>query len=129
MTHEYVLLVGGTVIAGGGAPDAAAIAWAEDTVIGLGDDAEVRGMSRGDSQVVDLDGAVVIPLGPGYEARWPTDAILEIGGPADLAILDADPRRFASPDGGSLSARALICGGQVVSGSLPGGVRLAGHDH
>lgn len=31
MTHEYTILTGGTVIVGGDAPDARAIAWAHDT--------------------------------------------------------------------------------------------------
>ena len=88
MTHEYTLLIGGTVIPGGGEPDVTAIAWAEGTVLALGSDTDVRALSRGDSYVVDLRGAVVVPLGRDPEPGWPTEATLEIGGRADLAILD-----------------------------------------
>jgi len=119
VTHRYTLLVGGTIISGLDAPDVSAIAWAEDTVIALGDDAGVRGVSRGDSHVVDLAGAVVVPLGSDPEARWPADAILEVGGPADLAVLDRDPRGRPAGNAPAL-ALALIRGGRVVAGRLPG---------
>ena len=87
MTHEYTLLLGGTVITGGSGPDAEAIAWAADTVLALGSEMEVRSISRGDSHVVRIPGRFVVPLAPGANVTWPTDATLEMGGPADLAVL------------------------------------------
>ncbi len=114
VTHEYTVLTGGRVVTGVRAGDATAIAWAGETVLAIGADAEVRAISRGDSHFVDLDGATVIPLAPGAEPAWPTDATLEVGGPADLAVLDSDPQE------GPLSARAVIRAGRVTAGSLPG---------
>ncbi|MEO7333384.1 MAG: hypothetical protein ABIZ71_05530 [Gemmatimonadales bacterium] len=121
MTHEYTLLVGGVVIRGGDEPDATAIAWAADTVLAIGSDAEVRAISRGDSHFSELLGATVIPLGGGGEPRWPTDATLEVGGPADLAVLRVDPRAAGGPGSGDgpLETLALIRGGRVVTGALP----------
>jgi hypothetical protein len=87
VTHRYTFLVGGTVISGREEPDVSAIAWAADMVIALGSDDEVRGTSRGDSHVVDLAGAIVIGIGDGGDASWPPEAILEVGGRADLAAL------------------------------------------
>ncbi len=98
MTHEYTLLVGGRVVRSGGDPEATAIAWAADTILAIGGDEEVRAISRGDSHIVDLAGATVMPAESGRA--------LEAGGPADLAIL-ADGR-----------ALAVVRGGRVVSGSL-----------
>ena len=115
MTHEYTLLVGGIVLPRGGEPTVTAIAWAADTVLALGGDDEVRAISRGDSHVVDLGGAFVIPVGPDGEVRWPVDAKLEVGGPADLAVLRLDPRVTAG-----VQALALIRGGRLVAGALPG---------
>jgi predicted amidohydrolase YtcJ len=112
VTHEYTLLVGGTVIAGGSAPDAEAIAWAADTILALGSEAEVRAISRGDSHVLDLEGAFVVGL----------EAPLEVGGPADLAVHDRDPRRSPADP-----ARAVVRGGRLVEGLLPG--LAADHDH
>jgi predicted amidohydrolase YtcJ len=115
-----MLLVGGTVISGREEPDVSAIAWAADTVIALGSDDDVRGTSRGDSHVIDLAGAVVIGLGQDPDARWPSDATLEVGGRADLAVLESDPRQIDAPAGRPLSTRALVRGGRVVAGMLPG---------
>jgi predicted amidohydrolase YtcJ len=115
VTHEYTLLVGGTIIPGGAERDATAIAWAEGTVLAIGSDDEVRAISRGDSAMLELNGATVIPLAPGAAAAWPVDAALEVGGPADLAVLRADPRR-----GATLSVLALVRAGHVVAGTLPG---------
>ncbi len=42
MTHFYTLLLGGTVVTGGDEPDVTAIAWAEDTILALGSDDDVR---------------------------------------------------------------------------------------
>jgi predicted amidohydrolase YtcJ len=121
VTHLYTLLAGGLVLPGTDLPDATAIAWAEGTVLALGTDADVRAMSRGDSQTLGLDGAAVIPLGADGQPRWPADGVLEVGGPADMAVLKRDPR-----DGGPLQVLALIREGRLVLGALPGGRRL--HD-
>jgi hypothetical protein len=120
VTHRYTLLVRGMVIPGHDEPAVSAVAWAEDTVIALGSDDDVRGVSRGDSHVVDLGGAVVVPLGDGLDAWWPVDATLEVGGRADLAIVAGDPRRAAGAAGRRLSTVAVVRGGRVVSGRLPG---------
>jgi predicted amidohydrolase YtcJ len=121
VTHHYTLLVGGTVISGRDEPDASAIAWAEDTVLALGGDDEVRAISRGDSRVVDLEGASVIPLGAGSDAGWPVAATLEVGGGADLAVLSGDPRSTRAPGASPVVTLALVRGGRVVEGMLPGG--------
>jgi len=129
MTHRYTLLVGGTILPGGGASEATALAWAEDTVLALGSDAAISGISRGDSHVVDLAGRYVVPLDEGTQARWPVHATLEVGGRADLAILDRDPRQ---PGAGvrPLAAVAIVRGGRVVAGRLPGaGPPGPEHDH
>ncbi len=120
MTHEYTLLVGGTVVPGGGEPDVSAIAWAGDTILALGADRDVRAISRGDLRVVDVRGATVVPLAPGAGMTWPVDARLEVGGPADLAVLDRDPRTepAGTGHGGRFQVRALVRGGRVVFGSL-----------
>ncbi len=99
MTHEYTLLLGGNVRPGGGAPDASAIAWAEDTVLAIGTDEAVRTISRGDSHMIDISGLEVVPLGES----------LEVGGPADLELLDEQSRSVAT-----------VRGGHVVEGALPG---------
>ena len=127
MTHRYTLLVGGIIIPGGDEPDATAIAWAEGTVIALGSDDDVRGVSRGDSHLVGLDGATVVPLGAGPDARWPVDATLEVGGRADLVVLRHDPRAGDEPAGQDLPVIAVVRGGHVVAGTLPGGTRHGGH--
>jgi predicted amidohydrolase YtcJ len=105
MTHEYTLLVGGTVIVGEGLPDAEAIAWAEDTILALGPEAEVRGISRGDSHVVAIPGAFV---------RGPAGGRLDVGDAADLDLFDADPRGVAGR-----AATVVIRAGRVVAGELP----------
>jgi len=120
VTHEYTLLIRGTIISGREEADVSAIAWAADTVIALGSDDEVRGTSRGDSRVIDLAGAIVVGLGEGPDAHWPPDATLEVGGRADLAVLGSDPRRIDAPGGRRLPALAVVRGGRVVAGRLPG---------
>jgi hypothetical protein len=102
MTHQYTLLLGGRVVAAGHA-GATAIAWAADTILAIGSDDEVRGISRGDSHVIELRGATVAPLreGPG----------LEVGAPARLAILPSSSSRAEE-------ALAIVQDGRVTSGSL-----------
>ena len=99
MSHLYTLLVGGVVRPGGGAPEASSIAWAADTVLMIGTVDSVRAISRGDSHEVDIAGMTVVPLGE----------TLEIGGPANLKVLDANSRTVA-----------VVLGGQVVEGALVG---------
>ena len=106
MTHEYTLLVGGTVIPGGGQPDVSAIAWAHDTVLLVGSDDAVRAISRGDSHEFDLAGRFVVPLDVG--------GTLEVGGPADLTVLSSDPRTAPSPP----LTVAIVRAGRVVEGAL-----------
>jgi predicted amidohydrolase YtcJ len=107
MTHEYTLLVGGTVIVGGAEPDCEAIAWADDTILALGSEAEVRAISRGDSHVVEIPGAFV---------RGARAERLEVGDVADLEVRDADPRGV--PAGGLGDPRAVIRAGRVIAGEL-----------
>jgi len=121
VTHRYTLLVGGTVISGREEPDVSAIAWADDTVLALGSDADIRRISRGDSHVVDLAGAFVLPLGDGHGASLPAVATLAVGGPANLAIVAKDPRRARADVDGELSPVAVVRAGRVVAGALPGG--------
>lgn len=128
MTHLYTLLVGGTVIPGGDGPDAAAIAWAQDTILAIGPEGDVRAISRGDSHVVELQGAFVVPLALDVDAGWTSTGSLEVGGRADLAVLRFDPR-LPMGDGAvsqAVEPLALVRGGRVVAGSLPG---VHGHDH
>jgi predicted amidohydrolase YtcJ len=120
MTHRYTLLIRGTVISGRDEPDVSAIAWAADTVIALGSDDDVRGTSRGDSHIIDLGGASVVALGEGPDARWPPSATLEVGGRADLAVLESDPRLMDTHAQHRLSPLALVRGGRLVAGRLPG---------
>jgi predicted amidohydrolase YtcJ len=116
MTHEYVIVIGATVVRGTGEPDATAIAWAHGTILAIGSDEEVTAISRGDSAVCTLDGAVVIPLDGGDDPTWPTSRELRVGGPADLAVLAADPRR--TPDAAD-HPLAVVRAGVVVRGHLP----------
>jgi cytosine/adenosine deaminase-related metal-dependent hydrolase len=111
VTHEYTILTGGRILAlpdGESAPDAAAtaIAWAEDTVLAVGTDEAVRAVSRGDSRIHDLAGAIVRPLG---------GVLIEAGAPADFEVLDASAELAA----GHHRRVALVRGGRVVEGSLP----------
>jgi predicted amidohydrolase YtcJ len=105
VTHEYTLLVGATVLPGGGAPACEAVAWAGGVVLALGSEAEVRAISRGDSHLLAFRGAFVVPVG---------DAI-EVGAPADLDLLDHDPRQASGERGGAAPRRiARILGGHLV---------------
>ena len=125
MTHRYTILTGGLVLPAADEPAVSAIAWAGDTVIALGGDEAMRSLSRGDSWFVDLDGACVIALGEGDPA-WPAGATLDVGGRADLAILATDPRT-ADEAAARPSVVAVIRGGRVVAGRLPGGAEQT-HD-
>jgi hypothetical protein len=121
VSHLYVILLGGTVIPGGGAPDgpdATAIAWAGDTILAIGTDDHVRGISRGDSTFVELAGASVIPLADDALPTWPVAATLEEGGPASLAVLRGDPRngKKVAPD----EVLAVVRAGRVLQWRLPG---------
>jgi imidazolonepropionase-like amidohydrolase len=134
VTHLYTLLVGGTVIPGRDAPDATAIAWADGTVLAIGDDRAIRGISRGDSHLVDLAGATVVALDPSGVAIWPTDGTLEVGGPADLVLLGEDPRsrgpsEAAEGPHGRSDPIAVVKAGRIVAGRLPGSVVEAGGHH
>jgi hypothetical protein len=96
MTHEYTIATGGLIAPGSGSPTAAAptaIAWAADTILGTGTDAEMRALSRGDSRFLDLAGATVRPLDPA--AMTPAT-----GDPADLSITAPDGSRLAWVVGG-----------------------------
>lgn len=119
MTHRYTLLVGGTILPGPGQADCSAIAWAEGTLLALGTDAQVRALSRGDSELRDLRGAYVVPVGAADRVEWPPSTTLEVGGPADLAILTADPRVGAGRAGGLDLGATIVRGGHAVLGSLP----------
>jgi predicted amidohydrolase YtcJ len=110
MTHGYSILVGAVVLPGGEEPAAQAIAWAFDTILAIGSETAVRSISRGDSHVLDAAGGFVVPLEPSADAR------LEVGGPADLAILDRDPR--IATTGRLPITRAIVRAGRVVSGAL-----------
>jgi predicted amidohydrolase YtcJ len=129
VTHLYTLLLGGKVITGRDEPDVSAIAWAADTVIALGSDDNVRAASRGDSRFIDLGGATVVALDEGADAHWPPHATLEVGGRADLAVLQSDPRRVDSQPRRRLPAIALVRGGIVVVGRFPGADAAPDHDH
>ena len=99
MTHEYTLLLGATVLPGGGQPPCEAIAWAAGTVLALGSEEEIQAISRGDSAVLAFPGAFVVPL----------DAALDVGTPADLLVYDDDPR-LGDPG----EPVAVIRGGHIV---------------
>ena len=112
MTHEYTLLVGATVLPGGATPACEALAWAAGTILALGTEAEIRAISRGDSHVMALPGRFVVAL----------DGSLEVGGPADLAVLATDPRLpGGAPRAGERPSRraiAVIRGGHVQEGTV-----------
>lgn len=113
MTHEYTILFGGHVFARretDGPPrelPATAVAWAAGTVLAVGSDAAVTGISRGDSTFVALRGCTVVPR-PG--------GTLEPGAAADFEILDRRP----GPDAGPPVELAVVRGGHVVAGRFEG---------
>ena len=127
MTHLYSIARGGIVIRGTGQPDATALAWAGGTVLALGDEAGVSSISRGDSLVAELRGACVVPLAGGSDAPWPLRGTLEVGGPADFAVVERDPRTTAAqaatagtPPRPSIGTLAIVRAGRLVSGSFSG---------
>jgi hypothetical protein len=105
VTHEYTLLLDATVLPGGPGgdqPPCEAIAWAGDTILALGSTDEVTAISRGDSHVVRYPNGFVVPVA----------GTLEVGGPADLDVLGADPRPSAAAGGGP-PVRARVRAGRI----------------
>ena len=100
MTHEYSILTGGVIDGAPASSRPTAIAWAADTVLAVGGDDEILAISRGDSHVADLRGAIVRPF---------AGALLEAGAPADFEVLDP----------GSAAVIAVVRAGCVVSGEIP----------
>jgi hypothetical protein len=116
MTHEYTILLGGLVLRavsqGDGRPiepPPSAIAWAHDTILAIGDDRAVRAISRGDSTFIDLAGRAVIPL----DGR-----ALEVGGPADLLVLDGTDAGAGGSEPPGDRIIATIRSGRFVDGRL-----------
>ena len=125
MTHEYVIATGGQILTGGSVdgPTPTAIAWAADRVLAVGNDADVRSISRGDSTFLDLDGCLVtaapadIPSAQATAARsnedlprllveaglLPADDLLEPGSAADLVFWDHDRGVVAVVRGGAFT--------------------------
>jgi hypothetical protein len=101
VTHEYTILTGGFIAGGHATSRPTAVAWAAGTVLAVGDDAEVRAVSRGDSHFVELAGAVVQPLSGGC---------LEPGDAADFEIRDPTGTRTI----------AVVRGGHLVEGAFSG---------
>ena len=101
MTHEYTILTGGVIAGSDPTKPHTAIAWAAGTVLAVGQDTAVRAVSRGDSHVADLRGAVVQALG---------DGCLEPGDAADFEIRDPAGTRTI----------AVVRGGHVVEGEFAG---------
>jgi hypothetical protein len=99
VTHEYTLLLGATVLPGGGQPPCEALAWAAGTILALGTEAEIQAVSRGDSAVLAFPGAFVVPLAEP----------LEVGVAADLLVFELDPR-LGDPG----EPVAVIRGGHIV---------------
>lgn len=104
MTHEYTLLLDAMVLPGGDQAPCEAIAWAGDTILALGSRDEVAAISRGDSHVLRFPGRYVVPAG----------GTLEIGGAADLLVLDADPRLPAAAGQQQRRPFAVYRGGERV---------------
>lgn len=103
MTHEYTILTGGVVLAAvEGCEAPTAIAWALDTILAVGSDAEVLAISRGDSRMASLRGGIV--------SAAERSASLEPGAPADFAVLDPATR----------APLAEVRGGRIVTGAIEG---------
>ncbi len=126
MTHEYVIALGGTILAPvpGGDPRPTAIAWAADRILAIGSDEVVRAISRGDSTFLDLDGSTVTaaPAGLLLDASTMTltgalqaSEPLAVGSPADLAFWRLEP---GTPAHGRESWRivAIVARGAFTEG-------------
>ena len=125
MTHEYTVATGGLVLGGGTGAKATALAWAEDTILAVGDDATVRAVSRGDSTFVDLAGRAVSAGRDAVEATRRLRAAvrtgsseldleeLEPGTAADLLIWSHDPRALAPKEAEQLHVVATVVGGRL----------------
>jgi len=129
MTHEYTVATGGLVLGATAGQPATALAWAEDTVLAVGTDAEVRAISRGDSTFVDLVGlavsagrdaaaathllraAVARGSGAGIERLL---AGIEPGAPADLLIWSRDPRTLAAEEAADLRVVGFVRAGHLT---------------
>ena len=120
MTHEYTLLIGGTVITGRDEPDATAIAWAADTVIALGSDDEVRGRraatrtsSTSEARVSWRWATARTPAGrPTRRSRSAGPPIWRCWTPTHV--------NWALQPGGRLRLSLVVRAGRVVAGGLPG---------
>jgi predicted amidohydrolase YtcJ len=128
MTHEYTVATGGHILGGTGTGSATALAWAEHTILAVGDDSEVRAVSRGDSTFLDLAGrAVSAGTDAAAATRQLREAVahrragaiadlvevIEPGSAADLLLWSCDPRTLA-PD----EAAELVVVGVVRDGRL-----------
>ncbi|MFN8622315.1 MAG: hypothetical protein U0869_16405 [Chloroflexota bacterium] len=120
MTHEYTIATGGTVAASAGTAGTppTAIAWAADTILAVGTDAEMRALSRGDSTFLDLAGATVTPsdaaagpLGTGDRAD------LDLRTPDGTLVGRVIAGRFDHPDPLHGPLRSLRADG--TSGTIP----------
>jgi len=112
MSHEYTIATRGLVLGTGLTPDPTALAWADGTILAVGDDAAVRALSRGDSTFVDLAGRAV---SGGTDPDTAVDRLprLEPGSPADLLIWSSDPRHLEPTDAASLSVVGVVRGGRL----------------
>lgn len=127
MTHEYTIATNGLIV-GAHQPGATAVAWAEGIILAVGDEAAVRGISRGDSTFVDLAGRAVT-LGRETEgvlsayrsavadrsvrAMIASGGAIEVGAPADLLIWSHDPLRLLPGEAASLELAGAVCGGRL----------------
>lgn len=154
MTHEYTILYDTSVLTGDQAcPRAAALAWAADTILAVGETAAVRAISRGDSRFIALPGRAITlaPDRPEIVERGLREAVsrgdrvaveailaemrdrgerrpgrrVEIGEAADLAIWSDDPTALAPGEAGRLRLDALVRGGRFTLGDpISGPFRL-----
>ena len=125
MTHEYTVATNGVVLGSSTGGTATALAWAEDTILAVGDDPTVRAVSRGDSTFIDLAGRAV---SAGHDVAGATRQMretvrrgdpdlqvgeLEPGAPADLLIWSHDPRRLAPGAADQLHVVGTVAGGHL----------------